>query len=146
MDLYLIKEFIGSIKTGNKDMAVLCLLIFIGIRFYKLVKFSYFELKKRDEKIAELEKLICVSVLSSSASKCAACSSFPVRVGGITTFVRRHDVIPRVHAVMAALIVVVSLPGEKKLKFFILQFLRDHSRTSYDAGFCVRYVCFPRQV
>ena len=58
MDLYLIKEFIGSIKTGNKDVAVLCLLIFIGIRFYKLVKFSYFELKKRDEKIAELEKLI----------------------------------------------------------------------------------------
>ena len=58
MDLFLIKSLIESLNQGNKDIAVLCLVLFVAYRFYKLVKFTFFELKKRDVKISELEDRI----------------------------------------------------------------------------------------
>ena len=58
MDLFLIKSFIESLNQGKKDIAVICLVLFVAFRFYKLVKFTFFELKKRDIKIAELEERI----------------------------------------------------------------------------------------
>ena len=56
MELMLIKELISGVNQGKRDVVMLCLLLLVAYRFYKLVKFTFFELKKRDEKIAELEK------------------------------------------------------------------------------------------
>ena len=58
MDLFLIKSMIDSWNQGKKDTAVICLVLFGIYRFYKLAKFTFFELKSRDEKIAELEERI----------------------------------------------------------------------------------------
>ena len=56
MDLILLRELLESAKQGKKDMVALCLVL-IGI-FYvvKYIKFTFFELKKRDERIDELER------------------------------------------------------------------------------------------
>ena len=51
----LIKKLIEGASQGNKGVVLICLFLLFGYRFYKLVKFSFFELKKRDDKIAELE-------------------------------------------------------------------------------------------
>ena len=56
MDLFLIKSFIESLNQGKKDTAVICLILFGIYRFYKLAKFTFFEFKSRDEKIAALEQ------------------------------------------------------------------------------------------
>ena len=58
MELMLIQELIKGASQGNKDVVIICLFLLFGYRIYKLVKFSFFELKKRDEKIAELEDRI----------------------------------------------------------------------------------------
>lgn len=58
MELMLIKELIEGASQGKKDVVLICLFLLFSYRFYKLVKFSFFELKKRDEKIAELEDRI----------------------------------------------------------------------------------------
>ena len=55
MELMLLKELILGVSKGKKDVVLICLFLLFGYRFYKLVKFSFFELKKRDDKIAELE-------------------------------------------------------------------------------------------
>ena len=58
MELMLIKKLIEGASQGNKGVVLICLFLLFIYRFYKLVKFSFFELKKRDEKIAELEDRI----------------------------------------------------------------------------------------
>ena len=58
MELMLLKELILGVSQGKKDVVLICLFLLFSYRFYKLVKFSFFELKKRDEKIAELEDRI----------------------------------------------------------------------------------------
>ena len=58
MELMLLKELILGVSQGKKDVVLICLFLLFGYRFYKLVKFSFFELKKRDDKIAELEERI----------------------------------------------------------------------------------------
>ena len=55
MELMLLKELILGVSQGKKDVVLICLFLLFSYRFYKLVKFSFFELKKRDDKIAELE-------------------------------------------------------------------------------------------
>ena len=58
MELMLLKELILGVSQGKKDVVLICLILLFSYRFYKLVKFSFFELKKRDDKIAELEDRI----------------------------------------------------------------------------------------
>ena len=58
MELMLLKELISGVSQGKKDVVLICLFLLFSYRFYNLVKFSFFELKKRDEKIAELEDRI----------------------------------------------------------------------------------------
>ena len=58
MEVFLIQHLIKNLEDGKKDIAVLCLVLFVAYRFYKLVKFTFFELKKRDVKISELEERI----------------------------------------------------------------------------------------
>ena len=58
MELMLIQELIKGASQGKKDVVLICLFLLFSYKFYKLVKFSFFELKKRDEKIAELEDRI----------------------------------------------------------------------------------------
>ena len=58
MESMLIQELIKGASQGNKDVVLICLFLLFGYRFYKLVKFSFFEFKKRDDKIAELEHRI----------------------------------------------------------------------------------------
>ena len=58
MELMLIQKLIEGASQGKKDVVLICLFLLFSYRFYKLVKFSFFELKKRDEKIAELEDRI----------------------------------------------------------------------------------------
>ena len=58
MELKKKKKLIEGASQGNKGVVLICLFLLFSYRFYKLVKFSFFELKKRDEKIAELEDRI----------------------------------------------------------------------------------------
>ena len=56
MDLILLRELLESAKNGKKDMVALCLVL-IGIYYVvKYIKYTFFELKKRDERIDELER------------------------------------------------------------------------------------------
>lgn len=55
MGIFLTREFINGITEGNKTKIISVLLAVLAYRYYKLIKFTYFELKKRDAEIDDLK-------------------------------------------------------------------------------------------